>query len=789
MSKQNARSEVLSIDCQVFQSIALHRGMGKYSMNFLTALLPKLAESGTQVVLLFNKNRPLEKEAKKQLQDIAAKTEFTFLDLETPDEGGYEKAIRDNKRFLETYIAENFSGKSASFMILSLFLGNAAASAFPANTYRIILFYDLIPLLYFKRYAQYVNFGEYLVHFKTVYEADMVLTISQTVADDMALYLGLPEEAMVNINGAAIDRGKIKPKTIDSLKGKKFILMPTGDELRKNNHRAVEAFEKFNNRRGGEYRLVLTSFFNSPTIEALERLSKDIVFTGNIREEELQWLYVNAELLLFATEYEGLGLPILEAMTVDKPILCSDIPVFREISDDAMYYFDPLNIDDIAETIDVALNDRNFSSKAVQYPSVLQRYTWEESANAFLKAFSVKRPIEQRKKKKIALVAPDPTGFSAIGKVVAESHSAMSKLFDVDYYFDKGPYHKELRMDYLSWLAGTESIVEFDAKKYAEYDAVIYHIGNSDYHLRTIVSALTLPGYAIFHDVYLEGAYEMLGTEGYMSAERIALEEALNAVGAKSSSYISSLVSAQSGVLCHSEYASKALREADSEVPIQKVDLPVSVPAIQRNLHVDRHHKLNVCFAGIIHEVKGTNIIKKLARELGVDDIHISIFGFDLGNKQLIDELKALVNVELVQNPTDFEFQNLLAKQHILINYRTKYRGETSLTALESMRYGVVPIVRDIGWYGELDREAVVAVKSEDEIYEQILALHADRKRLQAMSRKARNFVLENNSHERYAQKIYDFIESNEADNRNGRFIQMVRKGTPVKQLAEKLFE
>lgn len=790
MSVRNLRKETIIVDCQVFQTIALHRGMGKYSMNLLEAVLPKMAESGAEIVLVFNKNRVLETEAKKQIEAIRSGAELVFLDLKTPETSGYPESIKSNKTSLESYILKSCKGRRSSFMILALFLGHAVASVFPSNAYKIVLFYDLIPLLYFRRYAPYVNFDEYLIHYRVVFDADMVLTISRTVADDLIIYLGLPESVILNINGAPVDRSNIAPVVHESLEGKKFILMPTGDEIRKNNNRAVEAFEKFNRQNNNEYVLVLTSFFNLPTVTALKQLSDNLIFTGNIKEEELQWLYNHAGLLLFATEYEGLGLPILEAMTVKKPIVCSDIPVFREISEDAMYYFDPLDVADIARTMEIALKDVKFEDKSKLYGAILDKYTWEVTANTFFKAFCAKKLIKSLKKKKLAIVAPDPSGYSAIGKVVAESHSAMAEHFDIDYYYDKGSYHKELRIDYLSWVANSYDIDDLNAKVYAAYDAVVYHIGNSDYHLRSIKKALTLPGYIILHDVFLDGAFEMLEAEGHLSPDRVGIERKLNSfTKSETSSFITSLTAAQSGVFCHSKYARDAIRSIESEINVEQVNLPVSEPVIQRNLFMDKQSVTKVCFAGIIHEAKGMNVIKKLSLQLSQNDIHITVFGYDLGNQQAVNELKALRNVELVQNPTDFEFQTLLAQQHLLVNYRNIYRGETSLTVLEAMRYGVIPIVRKIGWYEELSTDSVVILEFPDEIYDHIIKLHNDSNLLSTMSLNARAYIAEYHNHIGYAEIInQSIIRTESAGSKNAEFVELVKSNASKKQIADRLY-
>jgi glycosyltransferase involved in cell wall biosynthesis len=71
--------------------------------------------------------------------------------------------------------------------------------------------------------------------------------------------------------------------------------------------------------------------------------SDDIVFTGNVSEGTMKWLFDNCAFLVFPSEYEGLGLPVLEAIDSKKQIACSDISVFRELSATAFLFFDPLD--------------------------------------------------------------------------------------------------------------------------------------------------------------------------------------------------------------------------------------------------------------------------------------------------------------------------------------------------------------------------------------------------------------------------------------------------------------
>ena len=59
----------------------------------------------------------------------------------------------------------------------------------------------------------------------------------------------------------------------------------------------------------------------------------------------------NAVALVFPSLYEGFGLPILEAMAAGVPVTCSNTAAIPEVAADAALYFDPLDVDGMAEQI------------------------------------------------------------------------------------------------------------------------------------------------------------------------------------------------------------------------------------------------------------------------------------------------------------------------------------------------------------------------------------------------------------------------------------------------------
>jgi glycosyltransferase involved in cell wall biosynthesis len=72
----------------------------------------------------------------------------------------------------------------------------------------------------------------------------------------------------------------------------------------------------------------------TPRIHAQIRASKldrNVILLSGISEGELQWCYLNCHLLLAPSSIEGFGLPIVEALLAGCPVVCADIPAFREI--------------------------------------------------------------------------------------------------------------------------------------------------------------------------------------------------------------------------------------------------------------------------------------------------------------------------------------------------------------------------------------------------------------------------------------------------------------------------
>ncbi|HJV84299.1 MAG TPA: glycosyltransferase [Noviherbaspirillum sp.] len=84
-------------------------------------------------------------------------------------------------------------------------------------------------------------------------------------------------------------------------------------------------------------------------------LGKRLLWLQDVSDEYLQKLYAACTCLLFASEGEGFGLPLIEASRHNLPIIVRDLPVFREVAQQHAYYFKGLEADELASAISVWL--------------------------------------------------------------------------------------------------------------------------------------------------------------------------------------------------------------------------------------------------------------------------------------------------------------------------------------------------------------------------------------------------------------------------------------------------
>jgi len=576
---------VLMIDAQVFHTVAWHRGMGKYSTELIAAMAKLNYEKKRwdSVEIILSSRLPLEDEVIKILNQKIDSPKFVYLDLARDEITNASAIMGHNRKIIDQHIdrliVENSADVELEFLVLSPMQGGIC-SVFPTNpaVHKAAVFYDLIPFMFHEIYFRNkIAEMEFLTKLVELLKSDIYLAISKTVANDLAIYLGVDPARIKSIDGGPIEHAQ-KSKKLNI--NKPFILMPTGNDLRKNNRLGIQGFNEFNQQHDNSYTLVITSYFDPDQVVELSKIAENIVFTGNISGEELNYLYEECEVLLFPSEYEGLGLPVLEAMEKNKPVACSDIMVFREISNDAFYFFDPAYGTAIAAALElasVAVVDKSI------YTEVLKKYAWESSALATLKAFENVVPTEFEEKKLLTIFGPNPEGKSMAARTVQRLHSELSRRYATNYFIEGEYTNGTPRPNMLPFVAETLNVSK-DVPMNIKDESVmtIYHVTGDQDSSKTLFAAIANPGILVLHTLEIAEVWRSLFEEdGMVSKDRYEFEILLNEkTHTQGITMMASLVSHQKAIIVFSQKSQKIVKNLldhlGVDVPIFVANYPVS---------------------------------------------------------------------------------------------------------------------------------------------------------------------------------------------------------------------
>jgi glycosyltransferase involved in cell wall biosynthesis len=206
--------------------------------------------------------------------------------------------------------------------------------------------------------------------------ADHIVTVSETMKraildlyPDLSvsvIYNGLPDRAYERVSSEQLESVRLKY----SIAGD-FILAVGHLERRKNYGRLISAFARL---RESDFDVSLVIIGNdSGELSAIrdvidvEGVRDRVIILGGLSDFDVHCIYRLCKLFVFPSLYEGFGIPILEAMAAGCPMVLSDIPVFREITQSQGVYFDPLNVDSMVLCMETVLASDLVRSCVIEY--------------------------------------------------------------------------------------------------------------------------------------------------------------------------------------------------------------------------------------------------------------------------------------------------------------------------------------------------------------------------------------------------------------------------------------
>lgn len=200
---------------------------------------------------------------------------------------------------------------------------------------------------------------------RAVHGAESVVTISEAVKEDLVRELGLPSGRIRVIYPWVKEIFFGSPSPAGSPVSGEYLLYLGLRIAHKNVEGVIRAFLLLVDEFPGLKLVVAGSRYTTP--DMIDRWRSDPVLTDRLVEildppdEEIVRLFSGAKAFVFPSFAEGFGLPPLEAMASGVPVVCSDIPVFREVYGDAVRYVDPSRPESIAAGIREVLCDTGLS--------------------------------------------------------------------------------------------------------------------------------------------------------------------------------------------------------------------------------------------------------------------------------------------------------------------------------------------------------------------------------------------------------------------------------------------
>ncbi len=261
----------------------------------------------------------------------------------------------------------------------------------------IVTIYDSIH----EKYPEIINSIDKTLENKKILlsKAQLIIAISNSTKNDLIeLYNIPPEKIEVVYLAASINKSLISLNVKLNIP-EKYILFVGNRDFYKNFNNFILAVEPLLKKHkdlflicagGGTFTNEEKMFFQS------KQVARQILHKG-ADDVTLATLYANALAFIFPTLYEGFGIPALEAMNCDCPVIISNTSSLPEVGGDASIYFDPKNTDDMREKFESVIVSKDLREDLIlKAKTQRQKFSFEKTARQTLEVY--KRLLSNRGK-------------------------------------------------------------------------------------------------------------------------------------------------------------------------------------------------------------------------------------------------------------------------------------------------------------------------------------------------------------------------------------------------------
>ncbi|MGL5938936.1 MAG: glycosyltransferase family 4 protein [Waterburya sp.] len=268
----------------------------------------------------------------------------------------------------------------------SLFFSPVAEGMLFPSIPQVITVHDLIPLKYPELNPKWQYYYRYILPV-ILKKSQKIISVSQHTKKDLIINYQLkPEKIEVVYLGCDRDLfyPQPNPEILQKYNLNKYFLYVGDMRFYKNLSRCLEAFDRLPFQ---DYQFVITGkkddFFYPQIQRQTEQLSakERIIFLDYVPTPDLPSLYSLAQSLVFASLYEGFGLPVLEAMACGCPVIASNATSIPEVGGDSVLYVDPEDVENITQAMYRIVNDATLRNDlSHQGLERIKLFNWSKTA-------------------------------------------------------------------------------------------------------------------------------------------------------------------------------------------------------------------------------------------------------------------------------------------------------------------------------------------------------------------------------------------------------------------------
>jgi len=236
---------------------------------------------------------------------------------------------------------------------------------------------------------------------RSCYRADGIIAISKGTARDVHEIFGIEHRKIRvsycggltnNVAEKEYDLSKVRDSLIFN---EPFILFISTIEPRKNVSTIVKAFDHYKKETKNNIKLVLAGGLGWKYKGILRTIDEsinkaDIILPGYISNDEKIYLLKHASAFVYPSLYEGFGIPILEAMAFNIPVITTNVSSMPEVGGKASFYIEnPLDKIELSDQIKkvLSINAEQMSKLKLLQRDQLNKFSWEKNAKEVMDYF------------------------------------------------------------------------------------------------------------------------------------------------------------------------------------------------------------------------------------------------------------------------------------------------------------------------------------------------------------------------------------------------------------------